>query len=1065
MTTKRELRLALGMRGGVSLAVWIGGACAEIDKLRRATLSDPPSTFWRDLLKQSAYEQVVVDVFAGASAGGLNGALYASSLVYGFPLDEVREVWLASGNTDVLLRDGTPSLSLFDGDGVFLQRVYENLRRVVERADTSEAGTTARTKLAVDHLSLSLSATLVEQVERLDSSPTDEEEWQRRSASGFHFEHHREPWRRNDFPATAVGDEPRRSALARLALSARATSSFPGAFEPAIVHSGRPERFSAFATVPAGSASSSEAFRPGDVDLDGAFLDRVGAPKETFLVADGGILDNIPLSRAIRDIVAAPAGGPTSRVLLYLHPGVPTRRARDTTKPSTPDPDRERQRRAVPALARGVVKAFRSEETIGQDMAAIEHHGELVRRAGVVRAGTFMPLLPGSGATGLVSDGVDDAARAAYAQQRGFDDAQRIAGVLGDPIAALERDPFPRTAGGAAVEDNSWRSPLGRLTAAQRQVLTVRLWQRYGARAARTRRACSAALRVDIAPIQRVTSVLLDCAWSIEARGGSVGVGEQKERLYRILNFAGELLAAPRNWAWVAAAAVTLQDQEAASPISFVDRTLRWTDDLYRLDPSIDPSALITALRNGSDDALIERYRVCVLEHIDELVAGIADPTLTRPAPLEPEEDIRTAVLLPLLEEVATDLRERGSADAVLHPGHFIEAYLVAGGAVDTDTLARLEILCHPEFVTGRPCQSEIEFRRLSAANRVPIAPSFMQLAAAAETTGKWWDPSKTPAEQRGIHVDLKLAGNELANFAAFLLPEWRANDWLWGRLDAVPTLIDLLVTPRALIAAGIVGDPGMAPLQELAIPPAGQGASGEAIECIEAFFASQLTRVGEELDALAAAATTLTEPDVDITGIRDVLIARRQWEILDEELRLTRRAASDVPRAGTRPLTGPESRGREGQPVSLAAAVKHYDSGAQTTREPEGYEQAKDRSAALHDRFDELVEHGTRTIVDNLDARQGGPVSTSLLTGTLGKLAVRLLRLVAILATRAFLPTKKGKRAGVTGTAAIVITGVAAGAGVYAWSRDWIAFVVGIVLVIGVIAAFLWFTRKRAKK
>jgi hypothetical protein len=31
MVAPRELRLALGMRGGVSLAVWIGGACAEID--------------------------------------------------------------------------------------------------------------------------------------------------------------------------------------------------------------------------------------------------------------------------------------------------------------------------------------------------------------------------------------------------------------------------------------------------------------------------------------------------------------------------------------------------------------------------------------------------------------------------------------------------------------------------------------------------------------------------------------------------------------------------------------------------------------------------------------------------------------------------------------------------------------------------------------------------------------------------------------------------------------------------------------------------------------------------
>ena len=90
MSTKRELRLALGMRGGVSLAVWIGGACAEIDKLRAAALADPPSPFWRQVLDASAYERVVVDVLAGASAGGLNGSLYAASIVYGFPLDDVR---------------------------------------------------------------------------------------------------------------------------------------------------------------------------------------------------------------------------------------------------------------------------------------------------------------------------------------------------------------------------------------------------------------------------------------------------------------------------------------------------------------------------------------------------------------------------------------------------------------------------------------------------------------------------------------------------------------------------------------------------------------------------------------------------------------------------------------------------------------------------------------------------------------------------------------------------------------------------------------------------------------
>ena len=79
-----ELRLALGMRGGVSLAVWIGGACAEIDELRRAGGETDDPAFWAKLLEASNYERVVVDVMAGASAGGLNGVLFAAAIRNGF---------------------------------------------------------------------------------------------------------------------------------------------------------------------------------------------------------------------------------------------------------------------------------------------------------------------------------------------------------------------------------------------------------------------------------------------------------------------------------------------------------------------------------------------------------------------------------------------------------------------------------------------------------------------------------------------------------------------------------------------------------------------------------------------------------------------------------------------------------------------------------------------------------------------------------------------------------------------------------------------------------------------
>ena len=236
-----------------------------------------------------------------------------------------------------------------------------------------------------------------------------------------------------------------------------------------------------------------------------------------------------------------------------------------------------------------------------------------------------------------------------------------------------------------------------------------------------------------------------------------------------------------------------------------------------------------------------------------------------------------------------------------------IHGCLAGDEPVSTATLEHLELLCYPEFVTGAPCQSKIEFHRLSAANRFPLAPRFGALLKAAQSTGKWWDPHcPLPAEQRGIHVDLKLAGNELANFAAFLLPEWRANDWLWGRLDAVPTLVDLLVTPATLRAQQLSGDAALDTIRALATP----STPGDARECMAAFFDERRDAVVAELAKLAGS----DAPDVDISNIRDVLVACRQWEILDDELRKPRHptTAPSPARPGTLPLVRDAAGGKD---------------------------------------------------------------------------------------------------------------------------------------------------------
>jgi hypothetical protein len=121
------------MRGGVSLAVWIGGAVSEIECLRRA--GGPPdgerrapgspgnqptgldgsapapvsarSTIYRALLDLAGYGNVLVDVLSGASAGGLNGAVYTAAQVHRFDMAALRDLWIRLGDIEALSRATT----------------------------------------------------------------------------------------------------------------------------------------------------------------------------------------------------------------------------------------------------------------------------------------------------------------------------------------------------------------------------------------------------------------------------------------------------------------------------------------------------------------------------------------------------------------------------------------------------------------------------------------------------------------------------------------------------------------------------------------------------------------------------------------------------------------------------------------------------------------------------------------------------------------------------------------------------------------------------------------------
>src|SRR4051812_3190336 len=132
---EKELRIALVCFGGVSLAVYMHGITKEILKLVRASSAlhgisdrarrgqasfldqrdrndpeyDTESAYF-DLLREigrTVELRVVVDIIAGASAGGINGTMLARALSHDLSMDAMRDLWLNNADVSVLLSPDT----------------------------------------------------------------------------------------------------------------------------------------------------------------------------------------------------------------------------------------------------------------------------------------------------------------------------------------------------------------------------------------------------------------------------------------------------------------------------------------------------------------------------------------------------------------------------------------------------------------------------------------------------------------------------------------------------------------------------------------------------------------------------------------------------------------------------------------------------------------------------------------------------------------------------------------------------------------------------------------------
>lgn len=877
------LRLALAMRGGVSLAVWIGGAVAELDQLRYAYLADParaaqdPAQWrrlvYRKLLELADFANVEIDVLAGASAGGLNAVLYGTAQSVGASVDDMLDLWRSAGQLSLLMhktgkRPGQVVRAPLRGDAHFYGTVFGKLADFV----TQPAPT--RRLAPTSHLSIGLSATLLpEQVagERPLEPETDT------GHASFAFV--RRPGQAlNDLPwptPTGPGGTPLsdRDAymVARLALAARSTSSFPGAFERA--------------TIPSADGSPIPAYRapelknvppmPNMADVFCALRPGTVQEAEPFHVTDGGVLDNIGIARALGAIASAPAARPTTRRLLYLDPD-------PSKQPLTLDanPAKSKPRRVTDSLAtllRRVLSVRLGTKTVRDDLAVLREHNEVSRARQATRDVFTRQLAAEARALGAgnLFDSLTrpSVALRAYAEYRAATDLPRLTSLLISPqrtiaISQVTRGmayatwPPGQYGGGmlqfrgplaAAYQNPNLAGSLGEdLTAVTDTVDFLIAWAR----------ALQGWIRSPMAEHQAVAEKV-----------DRVRLMEIKRRLYRIL-FVATVLRDRSERSWLR----TAQEHYTAAPI---DRYfLGALTDTLMLQRSLNvPPEVLQHLTSSVPDSAEEDAQFydafgLYLSRLGQTVppaGGVTQPIGPPPPAATPWWDIINGVYrelvalggaVPHAPANETNLtrawRESLPNTLLCHPnlirnGETRQLGIIfagAGGLPDSTTTVAFESfdadVSSPLALRGADGRPPLT--RLWAATRATWAARILH--GVLPDIGLSW-----------LTSDTKLAGNQVANFSGFLSQRWRINDWTWGRADAAANAVRLLV--KEAIASCPSPGPNPGGDTALGMPPAALQAANE-------------------LAVLAGGPTRPAWTAEDLNQLRDALILRLQSSIID---------------------------------------------------------------------------------------------------------------------------------------------------------------------------------------
>jgi patatin-related protein len=414
----REVRFAVVLYGGVSLAIYMNGVAQELLRMVRATApaglegserthglpvpeltgsektyrklgqltdtdSEPPDDAERPLVRR-----FVIDIISGSSAGGINGVYLAKALANRQEIKALEAMWVEEGDIAMLLNDrGSleglrqrvrslgPPRSLLNG-----RRMYRKLLEALDAMDgevEARRSTPSTVSPYADQIDLYVTATDLQGL-LLPLRIANGMVMEKRHRNVFHFRYATEGVRGEQINEFQAGNNP------FLAFAARCTSSFPFAFEPMVL-SRIDDDLADFTRYPtqrygADSPEWPRFFRdylalPQDLPVgagdatDGDSRDLLTArlPFKDRQFGDGGSLDNKPFTWATSELLRRRANNPVDRKLLFVEPD-----------PSVPS---ERTTLLDP-LENVVAQALLlpRDETVRSDLEAVLARNEVIRR-------------------------------------------------------------------------------------------------------------------------------------------------------------------------------------------------------------------------------------------------------------------------------------------------------------------------------------------------------------------------------------------------------------------------------------------------------------------------------------------------------------------------------------------------------------------------------------------------------------------------------------------------------------------------------------------------------------